>query len=817
MPPTTRLAVFLFGIAAVTMVTGCGHDGTGSKSPVTYSIGGMISGLQGAGLVLQNNGETNLEISGNGAFSFANEAHSGQAYSVSIASHPDEPAQICEISNASGIVTDQDIGNLTVTCTNTHVINVAVSGLLGNGLMLQNNAADILKIPSDGDFSFAISLHDGASFNVTVLQQPSDPMQFCEIFDGDGTLNDSATMPKATVLCRSGHSVRGTTTGMSGGGLVLRNNGGNDLLVNNNGEFVFSNVVPEGVSYAIDIGKQPGSLHQDPNQTCTIYHGAGVMADQDVTAVEIDCVDNIAPALLSMLPENGSNTAERTQPVVVTFDEAMLDTSIIVSLESAEPSLQVKNSGGAPVAGQLVFSPLSNALAFTPDNPLELLESYVVTLRPNITDLAGNNLQGTSSYAFTVRDGIWQQPTLLEHNNTGTAWNPNLAVDSKGNALAVWRQHDGWRYNIWASYFMPATGWSAPVLIEANNTGTAWDPKVAMDASGRGIAVWSQHANVRENIWANNFYPDTGWGTPEIIELNDTGGMASSPEIAMSAQGKAVVVWHEYNGTRENIWANAYDPENGWNSAVMIEMDPGTAQNPRVAVDSHGNGIAIWQQYDGKVERIRVNTYTAATGNWNTAQNIESGPGRASNPQIAVSLDGEAFATWQQDNGGVDSIWISHYGTDGWGVPIVLESDDSGNAGNPSVALYGDGNAMVVWDQYDGRNNNVWVNRYHKETGWSGAELLDIENAGGAFNPKISIDKKGRALVVWNQSDGDRMNIWSNRYLPASGWKGATLLETDNVGNAINPSVVIDPFGNGIVVWRQWDGERDNIITSLLY
>jgi uncharacterized protein YkwD len=47
----------------------------------------------------------------------------------------------------------------------------------------------------------------------------------------------------------------------------------------------------------------------------------------------------------------------------------------------------------------------------------------------------------------------WGAAELIETNNAGAALNPQVAVNSSGNAIAVWYQSDGARYNICANSF----------------------------------------------------------------------------------------------------------------------------------------------------------------------------------------------------------------------------------------------------------------------------------------------------------------------------------------------------------------------------
>ncbi|MEO0461207.1 MAG: hypothetical protein AAF219_10215 [Myxococcota bacterium] len=66
-------------------------------------------------------------------------------------------------------------------------IGGGVSGLLGTGLVLQNNSANDLEITANGTFSFPAQLASGARYSVTVATQPGDPSQACAVSNGQGT------------------------------------------------------------------------------------------------------------------------------------------------------------------------------------------------------------------------------------------------------------------------------------------------------------------------------------------------------------------------------------------------------------------------------------------------------------------------------------------------------------------------------------------------------------------------------------------------------------------------------------------------------
>lgn len=82
----------------------------------TYTIGGVIIGLAGSGLVLQDNGGDNLNIRANGSFTFSTAIPSGAAYSVTVLTQPSDPAQTCSVGNPVGTVS-ADVTSVTVVCT----------------------------------------------------------------------------------------------------------------------------------------------------------------------------------------------------------------------------------------------------------------------------------------------------------------------------------------------------------------------------------------------------------------------------------------------------------------------------------------------------------------------------------------------------------------------------------------------------------------------------------------------------------------------------------------------------------------------------
>lgn len=86
------------------------------RSGGSHSVGGLVSGLDGSGLVLQNNGGDDLPITGNGRFLFGEKLPSGLAFEVSVATQPVGTERSCSVSNGEGTIAGDDVGSVQITC-----------------------------------------------------------------------------------------------------------------------------------------------------------------------------------------------------------------------------------------------------------------------------------------------------------------------------------------------------------------------------------------------------------------------------------------------------------------------------------------------------------------------------------------------------------------------------------------------------------------------------------------------------------------------------------------------------------------------------
>ena len=174
-------------------------------------------------------------------------------------------------------------GNTPPPQVATYSVGGTVSGLAGQGFVVQLNGGGNLGISSNGTFTFGSPLVGGAAYSVSVLQQPGGPAQTCAVSNGSGTIPSRGVTDVSVVCTTRSFSVTGTVSGLQGT-LVLHNQPGDPLTIVSNGSFTFATPVLDGSAYQVTVAANPA------NQQCSVASGAGTVASANVSSIQITCV-----------------------------------------------------------------------------------------------------------------------------------------------------------------------------------------------------------------------------------------------------------------------------------------------------------------------------------------------------------------------------------------------------------------------------------------------------------------------------------------------------------------------------------------------
>ena len=262
-----------------------------------YTLGGTITGLNGSGLVLANNGSDGVAVPANAtSFTMPTKVAYTSPYAVTVVL-PQPAGLTCSVGNGTGTMPAASVTSVSVTCSDlTYTLGGTITGLNASGLVLANGTDELTVVANATMFTMPTAVAYTSPYTVTVKAQHQPLGELCDVTGGDSGTG-SGIMPAAPVnsvqvLCTpQPFSVGGTVTGLApGASIVLLDNGIDPLTRLVNGTFTFAAKVLSGSNYAVTVGTQPTS----PPQTCSVTGGAsgtgsGTVQGVNVTNVTVTC------------------------------------------------------------------------------------------------------------------------------------------------------------------------------------------------------------------------------------------------------------------------------------------------------------------------------------------------------------------------------------------------------------------------------------------------------------------------------------------------------------------------------------------------
>ena len=370
--------------------------------------------------------------------------------------------------------------------------------------------------------------------------------------------------------------------------------------------------------------------------------------------------------------------------------------------------------------------------------------------------------------------------TLID-SGSGQASSPSFDVDLQGNAMVVWQQNDGTANRIYANRSLGSSRtWQGATVIDAgatNSTFTATSPKVALDAQGNATSVWVQILGGYSRVYANQFNATSeSWGTPTLIDAGPTDAVQAT--LTVDAQGFATAAWIQVDPKgEEHLFSNRRNPNTGmWEGADRIDVltsatdqfDGLNSRKPIIRSDALGNVVVLWLEYK----------LGNADGGWHLFIN------RREHTQ---------------------SVWTT---------PKTIDSNSQTN-NQPTyhqLAFDSKGNAMVVWLQEAGvvsTQLRIWANSFDIQTLiWKGAEAIDdLQPFVG--RPQVAFESNGQAIAVWNRQD----KIIANRFNSSNKtWDAAKIIYTKPSIDLLAPGITFNNSNQARIIW--FENIRSNSVSS---
>ena len=315
-----------------------------------------------------------------------------------------------------------------------------------------------------------------------------------------------------------------------------------------------------------------------------------------------------------------------------------------------------------------------------------------------------------------------------------------------------------------------------------------------------------------------------------VRDINsDPKGEQLNPAIAMHRQtGTLVAVWEDDSSDKDGK-ATAGDKKDQNHHDIMARIfygggcekvkqftvnvnTDGDQMTPSVAMDKNGNFVVVWaDDLDGNgMYQIYMRGFDE-TGKerFKTAVVNSKDTGQQRNPSIAMAPDGHFVVAWEDesDNAATPQIFVRGFNADGQQAFADRNVDKlAGVNHRPRIAMADDHSFVVTWEAADSADGDFQVmakgfkadgtDRYNKFT-------VNGTNVGPQRNPSIGMNADGVFYIAY-EDDADQNGVFRVKivgYNPDGKKLVADLHISDAGEDAVEPVLCVDKNNRAIVSW----------------
>jgi hypothetical protein len=242
---------------------------------------------------------------------------------------------------------------------------------------------------------------------------------------------------------------------------------------------------------------------------------------------------------------------------------------------------------------------------------------------------------------------------------------PQVAIDAEGEAVAVWEDEveSPSEVVVEASVKLPgSTTWGTPVVVAEK----AWRPQVAMDARGDAVAVWTGGGGLYSATLPAS---SSTWQPPVPVSTTE----AEHPHVALDSQGDAVAVWESILGRWEptpgtnTVQAAVKLAEGTWGAPVSLSEPVAYSHGypplyPSLAIDAKGSAVAAWDGIRASMEKgVQAAVLPGIGASWQAPVRVAETDGFLISPLVAMDEKGNGMAVWEYGGRTSGEIEVANY------------------------------------------------------------------------------------------------------------------------------------------------------------
>ncbi|HEV7670025.1 MAG TPA: hypothetical protein VGS22_16010 [Thermoanaerobaculia bacterium] len=319
------------------------------------------------------------------------------------------------------------------------------------------------------------------------------------------------------------------------------------------------------------------------------------------------------------------------------------------------------------------------------------------------------------------------------------------------------------------------------------------EPRVAADAAGRFLVVWVAGTTTQfvDRVLGQRFdAAGRRLGPRYNFKALDRGQV--TPDVAMTPDGHAVVVWQDWTGRIDgsgfdisDVYLRRLLPNGAFAGPVTLAVPGG--ETSRIAIRADGSFALATEIYNGEASfyDIHLSLYSADGTTLREPFEVNGGATEVAtqiSPAIAMAADGRMFVAWTDrsadfvppnsdllDSEGVVGQLIAADGSP-IGENLRINTFRKGSQVGASVAATPNGGFLVAWwsgaDQ-DGDGYGIFARQFAADGRRLGNEVrMNLARQGNQAGVALALSANGDGVAAWSGPDGDRSGVFARRLAP---------------------------------------------------
>jgi hypothetical protein len=398
--------------------------------------------------------------------------------------------------------------------------------------------------------------------------------------------------------------------------------------------------------------------------------------------------------------------------------------------------------------------------------------------------------------ALATPGSPWSAPVDLGVAGHTAAY-PEASMGAGGDVTAVFRDGAGSSSQLLAQDHPAGGSWSATTTL-SNPTKSIGEYAVATSPTDdAAVAIWGQNTPMPmpgfpgmpmipgpNQIYVASRAAGGAWGTATALSPDPAVSAASSPSIALGADGRAIAVWAQQDS---KVYSSIRSGDGTWGMPVVVGTGSSTIDTTAVAWRPDGSAVAVWDR-SGQVESAVLHGST-----WSSVTPL--GQGYA----VQMALDGDGRATIAYEGASADSEQVRSQALDDtWGAAHQVSVDTAHESYYvPSLSVASDGTAVVSWAE-EPSGNPYFASTRDADGTWSAPVQVGV---GGWLGGGAATGDGAFAALAWTGQSGSMQTP----VLDHGSWSAADV-QAWGTANGDGPVLAGDGHGSAVGVFTDSSG-----------